>query len=450
MTDNTLVKMEVDYSAEVDKAIPEMQTLAASGKLTEALDQLYALEKQTRTAADAVSTGRILVCIVELCFAKKDWDLLNENILTLSKKRSQLKQAVTKMVQKCVTYVDETPDKETKLKFIDTLRTVTAGKIYVENERARLTRTLAEMREAEGNITEAATVLQELQVETYGSMEKTEKVDFILEQMRLCLAKADYIRTQIISKKISARFFDEKDTEEYKLRFYKLMIQVDLHEESYLAVCKHYKAIYDTKTILDDEAKMKETLRHVVLYCILSPYDNEQSDLIHRIKDDKNLEELPVYQQLVKLFTTPELINWAELVTMYTEPLKKGTAADPVTTVFPANAEGEKRWADLKLRVVEHNIRIMAKYYTRVTMKRMAELLDLKEAEAEEFLSNLVSKKTVFAKVDRLDGIVQFAATQDPNEILNEWSNNLSSLMALVNKTTHLINKEEMIHQLKA
>ena len=57
MTDNTLVKMEVDYSAEVDKAIPEMQTLAASGKLTEALDQLYVLEKQTRTAADALSTG---------------------------------------------------------------------------------------------------------------------------------------------------------------------------------------------------------------------------------------------------------------------------------------------------------------------------------------------------------------------------------------------------------
>jgi len=450
MTDNTLVKMEVDYSAEVDKAIPEMQSLAAAGKLTEALDQLYALEKQTRTAADAVSTGRILVCIVELCHGKKDWDLLNENILTLSKKRSQLKQAVTKMVQKCVTYIDETPDKETKLKFIDTLRTVTAGKIYVENERARLTRILAEIREAEGNITEAATVLQELQVETYGSMEKNEKVDFILEQMRLCLAKADYIRTQIISKKISSRFFDEEGTEEYKLRFYKLMIQVDLHEESYLAVCKHYKAIYDTKTILDDPSKMKEVLRHVVLYCILSPYDNEQSDLIHRIKEDKNLEEIPDYERLVKLFTTPELINWAELVSNYTEPLKKGTASDPATTVFPVNAEGDKRWADLKLRVVEHNIRIMAKYYTRVTMKRMAELLDLKESEAEEFLSNLVSKKTVFAKVDRLDGIVQFAATQDPNDILNEWSNNLSSLMALVNKTTHLINKEEMIHQLKA
>lgn len=41
-------------------------------------------------------------------------------------------------------------------------------------------------------------------------MEKDEKVRFILEQMRLCLAKKDFIRTQIISKKISVKFFTDK------------------------------------------------------------------------------------------------------------------------------------------------------------------------------------------------------------------------------------------------
>lgn len=51
--------------------------------------------------------------------------------------------------------------------------------------------------------------MQELQVETYGSMERREKVEFILEQMRLCLAKKDYVRAQIISKKISIKFFEE-------------------------------------------------------------------------------------------------------------------------------------------------------------------------------------------------------------------------------------------------
>ena len=40
-------------------------------------------------------------------------------------------------------------------------------------------------------------------------MEKKEKVELILEQMRYCLANKDYIRTQIISKKISIRFFEK-------------------------------------------------------------------------------------------------------------------------------------------------------------------------------------------------------------------------------------------------
>lgn len=96
-----------------------------------------------------------------------------------------------------------------------------ALQIYVEVERARLTHILAQMKEADGEVTEAANVLQELQVETYGSMERREKVELILEQMRLCLAKKDFIRTQIISKKISVKFFDEKDTAALKLKFYK-------------------------------------------------------------------------------------------------------------------------------------------------------------------------------------------------------------------------------------
>ena len=55
-------------------------------------------------------------------------------------------------------------DKPTMLKLIDTLRIVTAGKIYVENERARLTHRLSLIHEADDNVAEAAKIMQELQV----------------------------------------------------------------------------------------------------------------------------------------------------------------------------------------------------------------------------------------------------------------------------------------------
>lgn len=69
--------------------------------------------------------------------------------------------------------------------------------------------------------------------------------------------------------------------------------------------------------------------------------------------------------------------------------------------------------------------------------------------ESEAFLSNLVVNKTIFAKVDRLAGIINFQRPKDPNNLLNDWSQKLNSLMSLVNKTTHLIAKEEMIHNLQ-
>eukprot|EP00493_Phyllostaurus_siculus_P004062 UN04082 len=118
------------------------------------------------------STSRILVTVVKVCFQCAELELLNENLMVLSKRRGQLKQAVTKMVQEAYTYVDQINDIEQKLKLIDTLRTVTAGKIYVEIERARLTRKLATIKEEQGKIAEAANILQELQVEAHGSMEK--------------------------------------------------------------------------------------------------------------------------------------------------------------------------------------------------------------------------------------------------------------------------------------
>lgn len=59
-------------------------------------------------------------------------------------------------------------------------------------------------------------------------------------------------------------------------------------------------------------------------------------------------------------------------------------------------------------RVVEHNLRVMAKYYTRIKISRIAQLLDLSPAETEEFLSSMVVTKTVQAKTDRPAGVSNF------------------------------------------
>merc|ERR1719402_1416828 len=382
----TVVKMEVDYSATCDEKLPVAEELANQGKLSEALEMLTSLEKQTRTGADMHSTSKVLVLIIKLCAEAKEWNLLNEKIMEMTKKRSQLKMAVAKMVAECCTFLDSTPDKPTLLKLIDTLRTVTAGKIYVENERARLTHRLAKIKEADGEVKEAAKIMQELQVETYGSMERKEKVELILEQMRLCLLTQDYIRAQIISKKISVRFFENQKYHELKLKFYGYMIELGQHEHDYLGICKHYRSVQDTESVKEDMPKLLNTLRNIVLYVVLAKHDNEQSDLLHRVAEERLLEDLPNYQKVLEKFTTKELISQADFSAEYEALLRDGAEA---TGVFSRDEAGEKRWADLKARVVEHNIRMMAQYYTKIRLGRMATLLALTEAETEDCLSDM-------------------------------------------------------------
>lgn len=148
-------------------------------------------------------------------------------------------------------------------------------------------------------------------------MEKREKVDFLLEQMRLCLDNKDFIRAQIMSNKINRKILNEADCQDLKLRFYQQMIRYYAHETNFLEICKSYQSIYDTPNVKADKAQWTAALQKIVLYLmfqhyyaffdcgryvVLSPHDNAQSDLLHRIYEDKNLEELPKYRDLLKRF----------------------------------------------------------------------------------------------------------------------------------------------------
>jgi 26S proteasome regulatory subunit N5 len=80
-------------------------------------------------------------------------------------------------------------------------------------------------------------------------MDKIEKTDFILEQMRLCLDKKDFIKAQIISNKISRKAIKEEEFQDLKIKFYEQMVRFYFHEKKYLEICKCYKEIYDTSKI---------------------------------------------------------------------------------------------------------------------------------------------------------------------------------------------------------
>uniref|UniRef100_A0A1I7Z2V4 PCI domain-containing protein n=1 Tax=Steinernema glaseri TaxID=37863 RepID=A0A1I7Z2V4_9BILA len=448
--DGRLVKMDVDYTKQVDEALPKADTLLQSGNLSGALDSLAYLEKQSRLGSDMKSNARILEHMVKMCFEAKNWQLLNDTILVLSKKRSLIKFAIARMVRVCVEMVDKMPTEDERNKLIETLRTVTAGKIYVEVDRARLTQRLVKKLESEGKLNEACDMLLELQVETYGSMQMQEKIAVLLDQMRLSVARKDFVRASIISKKISTRFFDgekkEDDTvQDLKLKYYDYMVQIGLHEEAYLDVCRYYRAMFETPKIQKDSAKSACMLKHAVLFVLLSTHDNEQWQLLHLIHQERKLEEVEQYKNLLELFIGEEIISWRETIVKNYEVTLR--TSDDVK-VFAPTTEGDKRYKAFQARVGEHNIRMVSKYYTQISFDRMAELLDYDVNEMETFLCNLIVTGVIpEAKIDRKERIIHMRARKANVEQLDQWGHSVHKLTDILNKVSHLILKEEMVHR---
>ncbi|KAH7885964.1 hypothetical protein F5I97DRAFT_1183425 [Phlebopus sp. FC_14] len=459
-------KKERDFTPEVNALLPETSNLAKTGKLPEALDKLFALEKQTRNASDLPSTTRLAKAALDQCYEARDHAQLNSTITLLSKKHGQLKGVVQAMVEQAMAWLPEIRQREGEdrwLELVDTLRAVTEGKLFLETPRARVTLLLSHYHESlakqptatapsiKESLQTASDLLSDLQVETYSSMERREKTEFILEQMRLLIALArmkdaevtgkggkdaksvlgggepEWVKARVGGRKVNETFLKEKENEDLKLKFYDLMIQQALHQTAYLEVAKHYEKVWDTPSIKEDESKSRAALEHIVYYVVLAPHDNEQSDMLHHWFVNPALEKLELHYNLVKSFVTRELMRWPGIESIYGPFLR-------TTPVFSV----AKQWEDLHTRVIEHslqNIRVVARYYTRITLARLTALLDLPPQQTEETLAKLVVSKTIWARIDRPAGIVSFTSKRSAEDVMNDWSSDMQKLLGLVEKT---------------
>ena len=146
----------IDLSAETDAKISQVESLvnASHDNLREALALLAALEKRCRVGNDTNSLVRVCETSLQLCRDCGDDEALVATLKNLSTRRSQKTKAVSALVQKAMPWVMDgdgfTPlavandeQKAIRERLVVTLRDITDGKIFLEAERARLTRALA-------------------------------------------------------------------------------------------------------------------------------------------------------------------------------------------------------------------------------------------------------------------------------------------------------------------
>eukprot|EP01063_Lacrimia_lanifica_P017855 TRINITY_DN24841_c0_g1_i1.p2 TRINITY_DN24841_c0_g1~~TRINITY_DN24841_c0_g1_i1.p2 ORF type:complete len:490 (+),score=252.03 TRINITY_DN24841_c0_g1_i1:51-1520(+) len=463
-------KQNVDLTEKTDEMLGKFGKetagqLKAAGKVDEAVTALLEVEKKARLGGDGKSTLRLAVGIVEMLIAVGDNEKLMANVEILMKRRAQAKHVQLAVIRCARKAIDATEDEATRVPLLKQLRDICQGKLHVEYEFAQLSVELAGIWERQGKLKDSTQLMLDVQVETIGNMPRVEKLEILLLQIRLNLDVEDYIRAAIMARKTTARALTKPNSRLIKMRYYEMMVRYYSHFKNYQFIAKCWMEIYahatdaETKKDLADHPLVKDptiALSSVLLYLCLSSHtavkDADQIDCaafslwnkeVDRVKQlehystQKLAQDIPQVVSLADAFLQKELIHWP----VFTKQFAAVQAQHPVFT-----QQKEDRWDVLHTRITEHNVCVIAMHYSKIRLSRLASLIDLPADAAEEAVCRLVTEKTIWARVDRIGGVVSFAKAKNHNEVMCDMKGNIDHVLAKITTACHLIDKEQLMH----
>lgn len=317
--------------------------------------------------------------------------------------------------------------------------------------------------------------------------------------------------------------------ERLKLKYYSLLVSYHQHKGDYLEVCRCLRAAYDTpsvfspnkkkggdaeKEMTDEEAAIaaslmdvegeaasaaaaaastssassvseadaalaESLLKQACWYAVLAPAtSSDQRTLLEATRAEPALDDFPLYRRLLATFSGNEVVEWPAFQKMVSDEVSGPRSAD----VFASSTElGRARLEALQTRVTEHNVLSASRFYSRITLGRLAHLLGFgggeNVAEAESHVARMVSEGAVRARIDRPAGVVKFlgpiggggaaagvgsaapataaAATgvpvsfapDSPEELLNDWAGGIKGLLDVVERASASIAREAALHK---
>jgi hypothetical protein len=407
---------KVDMRPTVDAELPTLLALS----FDDAVSGLHDLERRTRLAKDDPSNIRVCETIVKLCIEQHRWEDLGANISLLARRRGYSRTAISNVVTLAWDALPENHDLESKLALVKVLRDVTEGKIFVEVQRARLTELLVQDLESKGgrdNLVEAANLLHELRLEILSSMDEPERMRLMLHQFRLCLDTGDSLRSSLCAEKIP----DLKDADpELKSQF--LLLQIQYHSQftqDYLAKAESYHKLFELNS--DPGA-----LTDAIVNAVLAVHSEKQVSFCSKLQELKELTLMPDAKSLLGVFRGMDLVPWAEFEPKFPSLIPQ---SDPERSV-------------MRQRVIEHSLRVVAAYYTKIRLQRLAELEQISVDELEQRIIDLVFNEGFYARIDRPRGIITFKRKQQVGEVADEFSDTVMRLCKLVDQAHSLIEKE--------
>ena len=152
----------------------------------------------------------------------------------------------------------------------------------------------------------------------------------------------------------------------------------------------------------------------------------------------RNLEENDLLSRFVHKLLTFELM-----------PLNEAEIEQQMSGFEPFKAETENNKAHMReliRQLIQHNLRVIEKYYSKINISTLSRLIGVPEDRAELEICDMVVNHRIQAKINRLAWQVTFKKkNQNTEGMLDDWNRDVKTLLDKVEQTCHLINREKIV-----
>ena len=420
------------------------------------MEGLLELERQARQNSNmdlSQTTGKK---ILEILTAHGDPIKFILIIKALTTKRGQIIRTVTELVRACMSFVEKITDEQIKIYFVTELKNICDKKIYVEVEYARCAMILVKHNEKNNaNLEEAAKIMENVQVETYGSMTKREKVEFILYQMHIQFILGDDIKLAIVSKKINPKMLNEAEFQLLKVTYYLYLFFLNFKEKLYNNCSVNLENVLEGLLLVEDESQLQHADP-----ILINKYPHffkknivAEAVLIFKALEEQNPAKIPALEKLKTKYDA-YLVSSNQVLPVIESFLSKEITSCKLNfndlASFPVfNAKSDKSLVllkNLQSQLVKKNLVIVSLYFKNSRLQRLAEILETTVDEVEDGLCDLILQEIVKAKIDRPSGAVHFVLTETSNDddMIDSWAKNISEIVDIIDLACERIEHEDI------
>lgn len=415
------------------------------------LKQLIEGERTARLDDDFVKSNQLCQTIVKTLYNRGDFPNFLKLLEYLAQRKNQSREAIISIVKYALNEILPLQPKDKQVELLTTIISITEGKIFVETEFSQAVKLMANIHIQDNEIAKAAKLIQDVQIEAFGSLDRKYKTEYILYQMQILIQNNDFIRTLIVSNKINRKHLDDEGFEALKLEFYLLMIQYHLHEKEYLQISKCYKILFDFIKVIKKalekpndipagkiegysecikKVDMNFLFQNYVLFLSICPPELETINMFNELKENyrQDLDQNDLVLNLVlKRLSDDLIIVNEEFLNQYRvfEIFK----TDSLFSLF------RKYW-------IQHDLRVFERFYSAIYLKRMEEMINVPTLEIEHEIADMVINQYIYAKINRIEQTVNFRKKEEHHDIVNNIKCDLDTVLKNLETTCHLINKE--------